>query len=129
MSSLPKDEHFGLFFSGVVSCIAVYYFWSANHKLGLLLGGAALVIATFAIFSPCILHPFNELWMRVGTALSKIFNPISLGLIFFLIITPTAVILRLIGRDELGLKTKPSKSYWIPRKTDKASPESLRRQF
>ena len=126
---MSKDEHFGFFFSGVVTCVAVHYFWSENYTLGLLLGGAAIVIATFAIFSPRKLHPFNKLWMRIGTALSKVFNPIALGIIFFLIITPTAVILRSMGRDELGLKTKPQESYWIPKDLDRISLESLRRQF
>jgi len=67
------------------------------------LGVAALILA-MALIWPGLLAPFNRAWMKFGLLLHKITNPIIMGLIFFLAVTPTALIMRAMGKDPLRRK-------------------------
>ena len=75
-----------------------------------------------AVFFPTLLRPLNISWMFLGLVLGKIFNPIILGIIYFFLITPIALVCRAFGRDELFLKKITKKSCWI--KVDKTTPVS-----
>jgi hypothetical protein len=92
--------------------------------------GMALAIFLIALASPAMLAPFNKLWGRLGLFLGRIVNPIVLGIMFFGIISPTGLIMRLFGKDPLLLRLEPSKkSYWISRVPPGPSPESMKNQF
>jgi hypothetical protein len=83
-----------------------------------------------AIARPRLLRWPNELWFRLGLLLQRITSPILLGVIFFGVLTPIAIVRRAIGADPLRLKRSPSDaSYWAVRERGAATPESLRRQF
>ena len=60
-----------------------------------------------------ILTPLNRLWFKFGIFLGKIISPIILGIIFFLVVTPTGILLRLFGKDVINLKYNKNNSYWI----------------
>ena len=90
----------------------------------------AAVILTIALIRPALLAPFNRVWMKFGLLLHKITNPIIMGLIFFLAVTPTAVVMRAIGKDPLRRKfDKSAQSYWIERVPPGPEPESMKQQF
>ena len=73
-----------------------------------------------------ILTPLNRLWFKFGIFLGKIVSPIILGTIFFLIVTPTGLLLRLFGKDVINLKYNNNNSYWI----EKTGPKSnMKDQF
>tara|TARA_B100000686_G_scaffold316156_1_gene363707 strand:- start:375 stop:629 length:255 start_codon:yes stop_codon:yes gene_type:complete len=83
-----------------------------------------------AIFFSELLLPLNILWFRLGIILGKIISPIVIGLIFFFIITPIALLGRLMGRDELKLKrNKVSETYWVERKPVGPDPKTFKNQF
>tara|TARA_Y100000591_G_C21779597_1_gene670231 strand:+ start:746 stop:1126 length:381 start_codon:yes stop_codon:yes gene_type:complete len=66
-----------------------------------------------------ILTPLNSLWIRLGDYLGKLIAPIVMALIYFMILTPVSLVVRIFGKDLLGLKfLKDQKSYWIKRKKD-----------
>jgi len=67
--------------------------------------------------------------MQLGFLMGKVINPLVLGFIFFLLITPVALICRLIGRDELRLKTIDADSFWIDRLPSGPDGESFKNQF
>ncbi|NQU70210.1 MAG: hypothetical protein HQ514_06650 [Rhodospirillales bacterium] len=90
----------------------------------------AAVILAAALIRPSLLAPFNRAWMKFGMLLHKITNPIIMGLIFFLAVTPTALILRAMGKDPLRRKFDPSaQSYWIERDPPGPEPDSMKQQF
>jgi len=90
----------------------------------------AAVILSIALIRPVLLAPFNRAWMKFGLLLHKITNPIIMGLIFFLAVTPTALIMRALGKDPLRRKLDPSaKSYWIDRDPPGPEPDSMKQQF
>ena len=74
-----------------------------------------------------ILTPFNKIWFKFGIFLGKIISPLIMGLIFFLVVTPTGIFMRILGKDLLNLKFKrDKKSYWL----EKTDPKSkMKNQF
>ena len=73
-----------------------------------------------------VLTPLNKFWFKLGLLLGKVISPLIMGIIFFLVVTPTALIMRIIGKDLLNLKFNNKKSYWI----EKTGPKSkMKNQF
>ena len=66
--------------------------------------------------------------MLIGFIIGRVVSPIVLGIIFFLVFSPIAIIMRLFGRDELNLKSKNADTFWKNR-SDKIKPESFKNQF
>jgi hypothetical protein len=88
---------------------------------------SALFLLT-TIVKANILLPLNIIWMRSGLLLGMIFGPIVLGLLFFILFTPIAFLMRLCRRDELRLKLKNNDTHWIKRSTPIKS-VSFKNQF
>lgn len=89
---------------------------------------AAFVAAGF--LAPGILRPLNKVWFRLGLMLNHVVSPIIMGVLFVVAFVPTALILRLRGKDLLRLKGNPAAdSYWIPRDPAGPAPGSMRKQF
>ena len=91
--------------------------------------GLAVMVALVTSAAPKLLAPFNRAWFALGQLMGRVVSPIVLGAIFFLILTPVALIMRLFGRDELRLKRKASDSYWVDRHHDTPAAESFKNQF
>ena len=112
---LPANKNFGLFFGFVFFLVFLYFY---NGKIEIIDIFNLLLSLMFVIISLTkaeILLPLNKSWMFLGFLLSKIVSPLILGLLFFALITPVALILKLIGRDELRLKNKKIKTFWMPK--------------
>ena len=73
-----------------------------------------------------ILAPLNKLWFKFGIFLGKVISPIILGIIFFLVVTPIGLIMRLLGKDLLNLKFNKNQSYWIKKNEPKSK---MKNQF
>jgi hypothetical protein len=91
------------------------------------LAGASLFLA--AAIAPPLLHPLNSAWFAFGEILGRAVSPLALGVIFYGLITPVSVITRLFGRDELRLKCRSVRSYWVLRQTSVPDPNSFKQQF
>ena len=89
----------------------------------------SILIFLISLILPSCLTPFNIIWSKIGLLLNTITKPIILGLIFFVIITPLSIILRIFGRDQMGLKELKKNSYWIERKNTKFDVENFKNQF
>lgn len=126
---LPSNRRFGLFFSAVFALAAGYFWYRDNALLLTVFGG--LLGATFltTLIMPGLLLPFNKLWMGIGYVIGRIVSPIVLGVIFFILMTPMAVIQRLFGRDELRLKPRDQASHWKIREPAGPEPQSFTQQF
>ena len=82
----------------------------------------ALIFLTLGILNSKILTPFNNSWIKLGEILGKIIAPIIMALVYFVILTPISLVVRLFGKDLLGLKfSNKIESYWIKRKKDVGS--------
>mgnify|MGYP001213858859 CR=1 FL=1 len=116
---LPSNKSFGLFFSFIFA-IAFLYFFQKQYEvfkfLFLILSALFLIIS---LTKPKILLPLNKAWMFLGFIISKIISPIVLGVLFFMLITPVALFIKIIGRDELNLNKNKSKTFWKVKETIK----------
>jgi hypothetical protein len=125
-----SNRTFGLVFAAVFAIIAL---WPLVFGTGGLRSWSAAVAAAFAACAflfPAVLAPLNRLWMRFGLLLHAIVNPVVLAIMYFLVITPTGLLMRLFGKDPLRLSRDPAAAtYWIDRKPPGPAPESMRDQF
>ena len=86
----------------------------------------SLIFLILGILNSKILTPLKTLWIKFGEFLGKIIAPIVMGLIYFIIITPIGILMRLLGKDLLNIKYNKNKSYWIKRPKNV---DTMRRQF
>tara|TARA_B100000427_G_C15344227_1_gene522568 strand:+ start:95 stop:481 length:387 start_codon:yes stop_codon:yes gene_type:complete len=87
---------------------------------------AALIFLILGILDSKYLTPLNRFWMKFGLFLGKIISPIVMGIVFFLVVTPIGILMKIFGKDLLNTKYKKNESYWVYRK-DKFG--SMKRQF
>ena len=107
------ERNFGLVFAAVFLIISLYPLWFGKN-MHLWACIIAFIFFFFAIFLPKVLIVPNKLWFKLGSFLGAIISPLIMGMIFFLTVTPTGVIMRLFGKDILNQKMKKSiKSHWI----------------
>ena len=110
------ERNFGVIFSIVFAIISLYPLWF-DKNIHVWACIVAFIFLFFAMFLPKALILPNKLWFKFGLFLGAIISPIIMGLIFFLTVTPTGIIMRLLGKDILNQNIKkPIKSYWIKRK-------------
>ena len=109
---LPSNKKFGYLFSLIFLLVSIYFLYVKNHSIGYVFLILMIIFFVTTLTNAKLLLPFNKLWMNFGLLLGKIVSPIVLGLIFFLLFTSYATIMRIMGRDELNLKKSRSQSYW-----------------
>lgn len=112
---LPSNKKFGIFFSAIFACSTLYFY--LNDFLTLAYSSIVITVAflCITIVKAEILFPLNYLWMHFGHLLGLIVRPIVLIVIFYGLLTPIAILMRLVGRDELGLKFDNKESHWTAR--------------
>jgi len=134
---MGSERGFGLVFAAVFGLIgfspAIRFGWSPSFDASLLrpwsLAIAVLFLAVTLVY-PTALRPLNRLWFRFGMLLSRVGTPIVMGLLFALAVVPTAVVMRLRGRDLMNLRLdRQAKSYWLVRKPPGPAPETMKKQY
>ena len=125
---MGSDRSFGFVIAAAIAIISLLPLWRGEtpHFWGL---AAALGFAAAALLVPARLRPLNRLWHKLGLALHKITNPIIMGVLFFGVILPIAVIFRLRRADPLKLAfDKNAASYWTMRNTPETASD-MSKQF
>jgi len=124
-----SDRSFGIVFAVFFAIMALWPLLGegAVRLWALLLAAAFLAVA---LVRPALLAPLNRLWTRFGLLLHKLVNPLVLGLMFLLAVTPVALVMRALGKDVLRRRFEPeAPSYWIEREEAGPAPETMRNQF
>tara|TARA_Y100000389_G_scaffold6994_1_gene6697 strand:- start:789 stop:1172 length:384 start_codon:yes stop_codon:yes gene_type:complete len=122
---IGSNRSFGIVFFIVFLLIAIYPLIN-NEGLRIWSIIIAIFFLILGLINSKVLTPFNKLWFKFGLLLGKIISPIIMGVVFFLVVTPIAFIMRIIGKDLLNLKFNKNKSYWI----EKTGPKSkMKNQF
>ena len=127
---IPSNKKFGFFFSVFFAMIALYSY--SQQFMSTLVAAVVISIVFLAttLLVPQVLAPLNRIWYELGMLIGKIISPIILGIIFFMLITPIAIITKLFGRDHLKIKKLSVKSYWIDRHPPSRPPsDSFKSQF
>lgn len=124
-----SDRFFGLLFVVVFLLIALWPLLKGRPVYPVPLG-IALAFLAVALIVPRWLAPLNRLWMKFGELLHRIVSPLILGIMFFGVITPVGLLMRLAGKDLLRTKfDRDADSYWIRREPPGPDKSSLKRQF
>ncbi len=124
-----SDRAFGLTFAVLLALLAGISVWRAGSSWPYTLA-AAVIIALIAVTRPAVLAPLNRGWINFGRLANRVTTPIVLGLLFYLMITPIGLIMRLAGKDPLRLKgDREALSYWVERQPHGPAPESMPNQF
>lgn len=124
-----SDRSFGFVFAAVFLIVALF---PLLHAAGIRIWAVAVsgVFLLLASFLPHVLAPANRLWTKFGLLLHNIVSPVALGILFFLVVTPTGLLMRLFGKDPLRLRFDPAAdSYWIKRDPPGPAADSLNNQF
>lgn len=126
---LGSERSFGMVFAVVFAIIGLLpLIKSAGPRYWSL--GVAAAFLVVALFIPKLLAPLNRLWFRIGLLLHAIINPIIMGLMFYVVLTPTGFLMRLFGKDILRLKFDPkADSYWIKRDPSDSVGSDFKNQF
>lgn len=124
-----SDRSFGFVFAAVFLIIALFPVINAQgvKVWAIVVSGIFLLLATL---TPRILAPANRLWMKFGKLLHRIVSPLALGIVFYVAVLPTGLLMRLLGKDILRLRLDQTvESYWIKRDPPGPSAKSLNNQF
>lgn len=125
---IGTDRAFGLVFALVFGIPYAWQWWHGAPEHWLI--GCSATFALLALAKPVILHPLNMVWFKFGLLLHGVATPMILGVMFFAIVTPTGILMRIIGKRPLHLSKDPQAStYWIARTPPGPANESFRDQF
>ena len=127
--NLPSNHKFGFFFTFLFLAAAIYLYSKNLTSYSYCSFGVAFALVSVTLLKPEKLLPLNKLWMKLGILIGFVIAPFVLGIIFFGMFTPIALVMKIYGRDELRLKLKPLKSYWKVCEIDHSPAEGFKNQF
>ena len=120
-----NNRSFGLLFFVVFLIIGLYPMYNENNP-NIYFIILSLPFLVLGLLDSKILTPLNKLWFKFGLLLGKIISPLIMGFIFFIVVTPIGILMRIFKKDLLNLKFNNKRSYWV----EKTEPKSkMKNQF
>ena len=122
---LPSNRNFGIVFSIVFLIIAIWPILNQNEiRIWSII--ISLIFLILGLINSKFLSPLNKAWFKFGLILGSIIAPVVMGIVFFLVVTPTGLIMKALGKDILGLKRNKNNTYWLEKDN---SNNNLKNQF
>ena len=114
-TKMGSNRNFGLVFFFVFLIISLWPLLNEGHvRIWSLI--VSLPFLILGLMNSKFLSPLNKLWSKFGILLGMIVSPVVMGIVFFLVVTPVGIVLRIMGKDLLNKKiNKNIQSYWIKR--------------
>ena len=111
---MSSNRSFGLLFFIVFLIIGL---WPLKNDLELnyIFIAISIIFLILGLLNSKVLTPLNKIWVKFGELLGKIIAPLVMALVYFFILTPISLIMRIFGKDLLNLKSSEESSYWIKR--------------
>ena len=111
---IGTNKSFGIVFFLFFLIVSIFpLFKDGNIRIWPLI--IAMIFLTLGLANSKILTPLNKIWFKFGIVLGSFISPIVMGVVFFVIVTPTSLIMRVLGKNLLNLKKNNKKTYWIER--------------
>ena len=121
MNKKSSNKSFGILFFVVFLGLGLWPLTNDNNP-NIYLIIISIIFLILGLLNSKLLSPLNSFWIKFGELLGKIIAPVVMAIIYFFILTPISLMVRLFGKDLLGLKfSKQLKTYWIKRKKDLGS--------
>ena len=122
---MGSDKSFGFVFCVFFLIISFWPLLNGNEiRIWSLVISVIFLIITLT--KPILLSPLNKIWFKIGIFLGSIVSPIIMGIVFFGVVTPISLIMKILGKDLLKLKKNKTNSYWIERSIQKSN---MKKQF
>ena len=126
---ISSNRSFGIVFFIVFFLIGIYPILSDDQvRIWSLI--ISVVFLILGLLNSRILSPLNKIWFKFGILLGKIISPLVMGLIFFIVVTPIGILMRLFNKDLLNLKFNKNKTYWtekiIPAEANKKDAHNIK---
>ena len=122
---ISSNKSFGIVFFIVFLIISIYPLVDGD-MLRIWPLVISIIFLILGLLNSKILTPLNKLWFKFGILLGAIVSPIVMGIVFFIVVTPISLIMKILGKDILNLKKNKNQSYWV----DKSEPKSkMKNQF
>ena len=125
MEKISSNRSFGILFCIVFAIIAVWPIFN-DGSLRIWPIPISLIFLVLGLLNSKLLNPLNFAWIKFGELLGRIVAPIVMAIIYFMIVTPIGLFMRLIQKDLLNVNFKKNNSYWIKREKNIGS---MKRQF
>ena len=122
---ISSNKNFGIVFFAVFLIISIYPLLH-NENIRLWSLAISLIFLILGLLNSKILTPLNKIWFKFGILLGKIVSPIIMVIIFFLVVSPIGLIMKILKKDILNLKLNKDQSYWIEKKGPKSK---MKNQF
>ena len=122
---IASNRSFGFVFFIVFLIIATYPLVN-NGELRIWSLSISLLFLILGLLNSKILYPLNKIWFKFGILLGKIISPFVMGIIFFFVVTPIGLLMKVFNKDLLNLKFNKNKSYWIEKNEPKSK---MKNQF
>ena len=124
--STDSNRSFGLIFFTVFFVISFWNFRGEFSQIKTIPLYISLFFLILGLLNSKILTPLKKIWIKFGELMGKIVSPVVMAIVYFVVITPMAVIIRLLGKDLLKIKFEKVSSYWINRRKKVGS---MKKQF
>ncbi len=122
---LGSNRSFGIVFFIVFLAIAIYPLINQDEvRIWSLI--ISIVFLVLGLLNSKLLNPLNKIWFKFGLFLGNIISPLVMGIIFFVVVTPIGLFMRILNKDLLNLKFNKKKSYWIEKNEPKGK---MKNQF
>tara|TARA_B100001175_G_scaffold151142_1_gene128089 strand:+ start:233 stop:616 length:384 start_codon:yes stop_codon:yes gene_type:complete len=122
---ISSNRSFGIVFFVVFFIIAVYpIFKGGDLRTWSIV--ISLIFLVLGILNSKLLLPLNKIWFKFGLFLGKLVSPIVMGIIFFLVVTPIGLFMKLLGKDLINLKLNKKNTYWVEKEEQKSK---MKNQF
>jgi hypothetical protein len=126
--SPAEGRKFGLTVGGAFLVLAALLWWRGKHGAVPYFGGLGALLALAGLLVPTALGPVNRAWMGLAHLLSKVTTPIFMGVVYFVVLTPISIGMRLFGKNPL-IHPAHGSGFWFERGTEKPEPARMERQF
>jgi hypothetical protein len=123
-----QGRRFGLTVGGAFLVLTAIAWWRGHTLTPPVLGTLGGLFVAGGLLVPTYMGPVERAWMRLAHAISKVTTPIFMGVVYFLVLTPIGLLMRLVGRHPLR-HVEHEHSYWKPRPAGARQSADLRRQF
>ncbi len=122
---IGSNRSFGIVFFVVFLLIGLYPLINADSvRIWSVI--ISLIFLILGLMNSKILNPLNKLWFKFGILLGKIVSPLVMGIIFFLVVTPIGILMKILKKDLLNLKFNNKETYWIEKNEPKSK---MKNQF
>ena len=114
---------------GALAVLAAIAWWRGHTVTAPVLGTLGGLMLVAGLLLPTHLGPVQDAWMGLSHVISRVTTPIFLAVVYFGVITPIGLVMRLMGRGTLRTTQGPGESYWVARPPESRSRRDMERQF